>query len=245
MNKPGLGTLNIIPQEVRDEIYRYLVKDVYGFEQSLIYQVDGIRGNKNVWGRIDSGRDLSGFTIFLVSKVVCAEAASIMYAESFFKYNLSQLATRTIGPAPALHRAMKIQFDFDSFTWFYVWTGVQTDMSEYDLRGTIDELTWPGSLRNILIVRVLLKENIHIDEALSTQVLKRLNAFVGFRTVIIETGPMGYPLKKNYKEVYKHLAQLMEREMNPTMGPATLSDGGHNICLEFHPFEYRQRNQIT
>ena len=84
-NNPGLGTLCILPREIRDEIYRHLAKGHYWFKHNT--------------GKITSRTKVPDLTLFSVSKATHDEISSLFYSESVFQFGhdqSSELATAHI-----------------------------------------------------------------------------------------------------------------------------------------------------
>ena len=234
MNKTGPGGIFFsLPQEIRDEIYRYLVKGHY-----LFYQSPGDWTSTIPKAVLKTSIDSPSFTIFQVSKATYHEATLIFYSESIFRYSLDQIHSPiTYTPGPAKNRMMKIQLELEGFFLYRPWYTPSRNKIEHNVQATLDSLTVLGSPRTILYI----KFNLFIFESrmLSYHFFRRLKPLVNFRTVVVEVGPKSATSAEDYNgEMYKRIAQAMEEEMVHTIGPATLTQVDQKHCLEFHPLEH-------
>lgn len=237
MDKIGPGGIFFsLPQEIRDEIYRYLVKGHYLFCQS---RVDWSSTFPKAVLRTSFGRP--NLAIFQVSKATYNEATSIFYSESIFRYQLSQIyASITYPPGPAKNRMMQIHLDFE-LCLYGEWNTRYHNEIEHNLQATIDNFTGLGSPHTILHIKFNLNSETH--RMLSLHFFQRLKAFVSFRTVIVGLGPASEFFASEYGGGgYKRLAQAIEEEMVHTMGPATLTLVDLHLHLEFHPLEHMRAN---
>ena len=113
---------------------------------------------------------------------------------------------------------------------------------EHNLKATLDKFTGLSRLRNTMAIRFKL-ESLEIHEMLADYFFGRLKALVGFRTVVIEIGPLiGFSRGKLDRGGYDRIAQAMKEEMAATMGSASMSHIGLNTYLEFHPLEHMRAN---
>ena len=232
-DNPSLGTLVILPREVRDEIYRYLVIGRYNLYQCSCDGSAEIYTITKPQLALKPANDHPNLAISEVSKVTHDEATSILYSESVFRYRGDYAYVRvpwTPPPASAFDRLMKIECEFDWFHWSDEWYDAHRFIIDNQLYAILDTLTGFGKLRNMLLIKFTLGPP-DTCEALFSHVIRRLKALVGFRTVIIVVG----------KES-EHIARTMEQEMVPTMGTATVSCVDLNTHLKFHPFEHMKAN---
>ena len=241
LDNPGFGTLIKLPREIRDEIYRYLVKGRFLPQGNL----DPAYNNMNA--RAVSRSRHSCLAIFQVSKATYEEATSIYYSESGFRYDLDLfLATPTNLPVdpPLLfsNRMMKIEIDFSTSHFIDHWYGLFTYGVECGLKATLDKMTGVGHLRNSLLLKFkLFSPDDHA--VVSDLFFGRLKTLVGFRTVAIEIGPVETLIDNGlYRTKNLSIVQAMKEAMVPTMGPASESCVGINILLEFHPYEHMRAN---
>ncbi len=225
MNKIGPGGIFFsLPQEIRDEIYRYLVKGHHLFYQSTF---DFRAVLKTSTGSLN-------FAIFQVSKATYSEATSIFYSESIFRYQLDNIySSITYPPGPAKNRMMKIQLEFDNLLLDERWHTLYRNEIEHNLQTTLGVFTGLGSLRTMLYIKY--NSNSISHRTLSLHFFQRLKALVSFRTVIVDVGPAFEPFASETSEEdhdgegdhggekYKRVAQAIEKEMVHTMGPATLT----------------------
>ena len=75
----GLGTLVKLPREIRDELYRYLVKGAYHLLHPVPFVVYHYQRRK---------RDKFDPTALHLSKTIYHEAAAVYFSESSFAINL-------------------------------------------------------------------------------------------------------------------------------------------------------------
>ena len=232
--KPG-ATFFSLPREIRNEIYRYLVKGCPYFWASPVS-----------YYHVSPATALRDSAIFRVSKAIYHEATSVYFSESTFRYDFSPyIPMKEIIRAPALERMMKIEFEFNCVSSAQRSYSPYGDEIENNLSVTLDKLTGLDSLRNTLVLDFRLLVH-HLNDFLSGHLLRRLKALVGFRTVILDVGPMSGPEFWNGQvpdwEGYKGITRAMIEEMVPTMGPATISQVGHITRLKFRPFEHMRAN---
>ena len=234
-NRPG-RTFFSLPQEIRDEIYRCLVKGRYHFDRHSIHKYTMMTQNrvsrpstKNPWP-----------AIFQVSKATHDEATFIFYSESVFLYRMSWMYDLTTSPpAPESERMMKIEHDFFiSSRHEYRSSGLEI---EHTLKATLDKFTGLSRLRNTMAI-TFKTASPDIHEMLANHFFGRLKALVGFRTVIINIWQMLEPITEEDRQGYDRIAQAMKEEMAMTMGSASMSHIGLNTYLEFHPLEHMRAN---
>lgn len=226
-------TFYSLPLEIRNEIYRHLVKRRYSFKY-----------NKKVRNELGAGKP--DFAIFSVSKAAYDEATSVFYSESVFNFYVVLTCGSTDFPAGAvLERMMKIELEL----WCYVWYSYEYDIHEYaagQLESAVRKLKGRDTLRNTLHVKFTETEQFEPEklgwcESVLACYLNELVELVGFRTVIIQVEFADDPslVKLNATE-WGHVREMIEEIFVSTMGPATVSRVDPDIYLEFHPPEYQR-----
>lgn len=232
MDLSGLGTLNKLPREIRDEIYRYLVKGRCFLYQPYCKAITAQRKRKP---SIKNFR----FPILQVSKAIHDEATSIFYSESVFRDYVDMFSYIALLPAHVTNRMMKITFTIDFDYLHSEWI----DLGSRGIEGTLlEKFTGLGVLRKTLFLEFKLAD-LDIYGVLSDHLLKKLKSFVGFRTIIMSLGPRSDLNSKRKKRIeFEGITQALKGEMVPTMGPATISYVGLNTYLEFHPLEHMRAN---
>ena len=227
-NSPGLGTLATLPREVRDEIYRSLVKASYLFDK---------------FGVFERSADTSGFAIFQVSKAVNHEANSIFYSESAFFFYLNRGLPRIILPsAPLTNRMMLVVVNIDESYCFEDSSSSWRQRIHDNLKTTVDRFSGLSVLRNTLLIRLNLTSP-DLDCLLSDHFFERLKACVGFRTVLLVAEPL-FAIKNNHAnmERYERFVWAVKERLTSTMGSATVSRVNLKIHLFFHPLEHMRVN---
>ena len=225
--RSGTGFYSL-PLEIRNEIYRHLVKRHYTFRY----------GNKV--------RNESDLAILSVSKAAYDEAISVFYSESVFNFVLDLTCGHIDYPAGAvLERMMKIELHL----WGYIWYFYDYDAHKYaaaQLESAVRKLKDRDTLRSTLHVKFTGTEQIDPKrlgwfESVLTCYLNELVELVSFRTVIIEVDFTDHPSQEKLNATeWRHLSETIEEIFVSTMGPATVSRVDPNIYLEFHPPEYQR-----
>ena len=239
--KPA-GIFFSLPREIRDEIYRHLVKGHYLFYQSPVDEVTTV-----LKAVLKTPFGSPNFAIFQVSKATYNEATLIFYSESVFQYQLDEIQSSiTYPPGPAKNRMMKILLEFDNLSNYGQWYSPYRNETEHNLQATIDNFTGLSSVRTIIYIKLKVIF-VDIHRMLDLHFFQRLKTLVSFRTVIVEVGPASGPAsatgrKYHGGEEYKSVAQAIEEEMVLTMGPASLSQVDRTTYLEFHPLEHMRAN---
>lgn len=229
MGNTGLaGGFFSLPREIRDEIYRYLVKGFPFFDENTY---------EGYYITHDTGVRESA--IFRVSKAVCSEATSVFYSESTFRYRFSEsMPMKPIIQAAAFERMMNLQFYFIGVSNIHPSFDLLRDGGniENNLIATLDQLTGLGRIRTSLLLKFRLNSS-QLHGLLSVYMLRRLKALVGFRMIILDLGPMFSFSEEHDWDGYGRITQMIIDEMGPTMGPATVRQVVQITRLEFHPVE--------
>ena len=163
----GLGNLIKLPREIRDEIYRHLLKGHYRFE-------DNSR-------RMRPRTQKPNLTLFSVSRATYDESSSVLYSESVFRFALDRVRggfnPTMYPPEPTVRRMMKIEVVFDCCG---CWHQVCSD--------TLNALNIRRVLRDSLTVICHIGP-LKIGEELIGRLSKELDAFRSFRTVTLKLNP--------------------------------------------------------
>lgn len=238
MVNPGLGTLSQLPREIRDEVFRYTIEGRYLFNQPSTHPYEAMTARKTRKQLVRNFR----FAIFQVSKAMHNEATSIFYSESVFRDFVDMPSYLAFLPAQMTDRMMKIELVFDFHDLHGEWTDLGPYAIEDALTATLERFTGLGSLRKTLLLEFELFGH-DIRELLSDHLFGRLKALVGFRTVIVGSSPRSFlSSKTGHRAKFEGIAQVIEKELVPTMGPATVNYGNLNTYLEFHPLEHMRAN---
>ena len=172
---PGLGTLSILPRELRDEIYRYSFKGHYGFYYRYI------ASHRWTLGSLLQSRTIfkADVALLFVSKITYDESSRIFYSESMFQFVVRGPDNATYIPEPVLNlrRMMKIELVFD-------WE------ERHDCH--LKMLNSEGTLRDSLTITSNFGPQERGDELIDW-LSKGLEAFKSFRTVILKINPDKYP----------------------------------------------------
>ena len=229
MEIPSLGTLATLPREVRDKIYRCLVKERYL-----------IRLESRLLPHINSPRN-TNLAILSASKATYDEATTVLFLESTFKYELDLYAKLNGKPmGPAWSRMMRIE------TYFLggacrVSPGISSIPRLLDLGDILDNFTGRGTLRNTIFITF---EIAYPGGPLSLggRLFRRLKALVGFRVVTLEILPWGYGDElldvDHLMEPYESITLAVAKEMTPTLGPAIVTHNDIRVCVTFYPLEH-------
>lgn len=247
------GALFTLPREIRDVIYRFLVKGRYLVFRHLEseHRVSFIEGES-----IDN----PDLIIFRISKAISHEAQQIHYSESIFQYEVPfYTKTKLQSTKEAVSRMQKIDLDIyglkDAVSTYYYNPSGEFYIPPIHMPivcGTIlDDFTGTEILRDTLHI-TLHKSSPEVISPLRSYVLPRLCALNAFRTIVLEVIPQTFeklPTTEweygEYKSSCKWSAAEFEQvrrairdATEPTLGPAISHDVDSKIHLEFHPREH-------
>ena len=244
------GALFILPPEIRDEIYRLLLKRHYTIPYSEITKCHN-RKNR------DKKTVEPGLVILRVSRIISYEAQELLYAESTFHFTVD-FGTYMGGlECPTLNRVRKVKIrirgltsQLDGYDAKYT-PAVYSHRIAAICRPTIDQFMGTKIRRDSCHIQFC-NFGDHIVFPLTTYLLPKFTAFNGFDTVLVEV-----LTKENYQQVagkqrYHHgrnarqsltrmiesFGKIMTGTMEPNMGPAISRDDGSTIRLEFKPREH-------
>ena len=242
------GDLIKLPREVRDEIYRYLVKGNYVIEiieASLVFSVD------------------PGYyphtAILASSKAISHEAAVVMFGESNFETHLylnevhrPSPLKRPLGPYSArvtevCNRLMNLEFHIYGLegSAISLWPQYRDRME--DFCATIELFTGTDVLRNRL--RIIIYWAVDVKNTLTSPFFETLKRLRGFRTIRLQLESMLPFLGKSdpqllFEQMEKDL-QAIEAYLEPALGHGDHSfscvsrtNGPDRGCLTFHPNEH-------
>ena len=236
------GALFTLPREVRDEIYRFVVRKRY-----IIYITrPGSDDPLPSTGKHE-------LAILQVSKAINHEASDTLYAESVFRFSMNlKLFEAFPAPAHLANRMTNVELDFKSYTYNWEHTYAIIDAATAGFADT-------DIRRNHLHIRFF-ECNPLVMTRLLTHLSKALNAFISFRTVHIEVfsvcprylegreellmdlfGFFG-DLQELRKETSITIAQQILGLLTPTLGPAETAVRGDVNCYIWHPQDYLARS---
>ncbi|CAD6590401.1 MAG: hypothetical protein ASARMPRED_004803 [Alectoria sarmentosa] len=244
------GALFTLPREIRDEIYRLLIKGCYLIYAPLVL-LD--RGNFRSSFRDRKPRvHEPDLTIFRISQAISHEAQEIYYSESIFRYEIHFAVTEALKPpTQVVNRMKKVEIDIRGLTsknFLY-----QDDHPIYKRRiaeicgATIDDFMGAQILRDTILVRFFGCKPEMIT-SLSRNILPKLRAFNGFRTIFVEIWPHRIAKQKELPENmdsdgqittdFEQIRQSVKDAMEPTLGPATTRINDFTIYLKFRPRQH-------
>lgn len=247
------GALFTLPREIRDVIYRFLVKGRY-----LVFR--HLKSENRVSFIERESFDSPDLIIFRISKAISHEAQQVHYSESIFRYEVPFYTTTKLqSTKEAVNRMKKIELDIyglkNAVTTYY-----------YNRSGEfyIPPINMPAICETILgdfAGTDVLRDSLHIIfhkstpeiiiSPLRSYVLPKLCALSAFRTIVLEVFPRIFeklPTSteeyEEYKSSYKwstaeieQVRQAIKDAMELTLGPATSHGNDSRIHLEFHPRE--------
>ena len=262
------GTLFRLPREIRDKIYRLLVKGCYQTTKPCF------SGNRTDVGK-DDRPDLS---ILRVSKTVGSEAMEILYSESVFNLVMASdvFFGRLVDKNPDRLKRIAPMINH-AILFFCGWSMANAD-SKLET-SMIDMSNFFGGVikRQSLRVRILACYRYLLEGTVLIRFCQRLKAFVGFRTVSVEVlspqqmlrGPSYYELDdpeidRDMCDVVSRLTLALAEQLEPAFGPAVsgfkpvasnvpfqsdfLSSHDEEISaifLEFHPDEHLVERDVV
>ena len=252
--KPRI-TLEKLPQEIKDQIYEYVIGGSYCVEST---------GRR--YRRYGRGYEPLKPALFWVSKRVCYEAMEVFYSKNEFCWtlNFGQKWPFNQGPTNRMTNILlEVRMrEHNKVPW--VW-----DMYSHDIYVTHDGL---NDSRCAKILRKKIRIwfqgcSHHTHRSIPTAWFQTLTALTGFQTVIIEITMdhflyflMRVPVHiQNTRRLAdrENLRTAMRDKLEPTLGPAKngflecdetrkhLWEPDGFLSLEFHPRQYLTKSQGT
>ena len=265
------GALFLLPREIRDEIYRLLVKGSY-LDTTSLYRLSGKEFNDHKDVQPD-------FAILQTSKGIGREATEILYSESVFRFVITAVFYETKILSPDLDRMKRLApmiqnviLDIDSFFMPNVNYEASMDFAIQIFGGRDIE-------RRSLLVRMLCCSKYFSKGMGLPRTCQQLSAFEGFRATTLQVLPASYllllpPLSipsidmatkiRKMKRFLTRITQAVAEELVPVLGPATsgyrfdagsvpipdssftrLGDTGLIGYLEFHSNKHSVEEQVV
>ncbi len=241
------GDLFKVPREVRDEIYRYLVKGKYIIEPTEVWSKD---------------RDFYPHTAILASsRAISHEAAVVMFEESKFEIHLnfgeapvSSGVKRPLRPytsrvTEVCNRLMNLKCHI-----YHLDGSARRLSSPVYLEGmkdicatTIERFTGTDILRNRL--KIIICCDVHIENTLTSPIFETLKRLRGFRTIRLRQDYFRPLFRKSdpqllFQRMKKNL-RVIEAHLEPALGPGDHSFSGiprkcgpYRGRLTFHPNQH-------
>lgn len=257
------SSLDRIPQEIRDMIYR----DVLRGASYIVADPEG-------WLRLPLGpfhyRELGYHPptyvgLLLASKSISSEMQDILYKESIFRAYLCRSPTQLVQPPrpQEFARLQKIEIVLDVSLYSFAANPINEDLTkdpghlERHYRKWFEAFGGAGVHRDFCRIKI---KNIELESfprtPVSRQLLSVLKAFTGFRIVIFEleerldvhpfqiqyfqeermqaaNGPIKEPEWAG--DVFETLKKTIAVELQPSLGYCVYYDRGHVSCVEFRP----------
>ena len=246
------GALFTLPREVRDQIYRFLVKGHY-----LVFR--HMEPGEHGVSLIDDGTwDKSDLIILRISKAISREAQQIFYSESIFRYPVPfHTRKRLESPNGAVSQMKKIEVDIYNFEDALT-TYNHSNQGQFYLLRTIHMPYICGNILGDFTGTDILRDTLHITlrestpkiiSPLRSHVLPSLCVLNEFRTIVIEVLPRLYEVNaawmwQDFGDMrsnvwstaeFEQVKQAIKDAMEPALGPAISHDMDSTIHLEFHP----------
>ena len=236
------SALFTLPREVRDEVYRFVVRKRF--------VIDITRPGS---GDTFPSKGKHDFAILQVSKAINHEASDILYAESVFRFLMNFYSFKlTSVPAHLANRVANAEIEFRglhyyspdvSYRGFHENTNTLFDAASAGLAST-------DIKRNHLHIRFF-DSCPGMIAMLSTPLSQTLNALVRFRTVLIEvvlvrvaflerarSKGVQKPFRVLQKEMTITMGQQILDLLMPTWGPAETAVAGDVRSYILHPQDY-------
>ncbi|KAL9132188.1 MAG: hypothetical protein Q9175_006576 [Cornicularia normoerica] len=240
------GALFTFPREVRDEIYRLVVRKHY-----IIYITQGTNDI------ITPRKNEHDSAILQVSKAVSDEASDTLYSESVFRFSIDFSAHGIFCvPTQLTNRMKNVEFDFRGLSALHSLLFPLYSFPTYHdhintiCHAAIADFTGTNIARNHLRIR-LFACGPGMSGTLSGHIFERLKTLIGFCTVILEVIPlrvslraMGWPM--GYQQEFWRLGKIEMNQirqeilniLGPELGPAKKDQLGDAGCLVFQPREH-------
>lgn len=251
------GALFTPPREIRDEIYRLLVKGSY-----LVFAPSEPEHGGSVSVTHPQTYANPDLVILLISQAISREAQDLLYSESVFRYSVDIYAFEIPRPPiQAMSRIQNVKISIGCLTPDSVsYHKYQTDHPTYSphmaavCEATIGNFTGAQNLRNTFHIQ-LYGCKPYIIELLSTYILPKLKEINEFRMILVEVNlkddceiswrteqSENMDSNEEITAEFERVKDAIKDAMEPTLGPATTSNTcfntGFKIYLEFHPREH-------
>ena len=221
------GALFLLPPEIRDEIYRLLVKGSY-LDTGCFYQYSGKEFDARNNVRAD-------FAILQLSKSIGREATEILYSESVFRFVITTRLCEEHILIPDLDRMKRLAPMIQN---------VILDIRKFDVPDPFYEKNMGIAVQNFggldirrrsLLVRMLGCSKFWAKAKGLPRVCQQLKAFVGFSAATLEVWPeesllsgprtspstvVGAMIDRKTRKVVARIAQAVAEELEPVLGPA-------------------------
>ena len=248
------GALFTLPREIRDDIYRLLIKGRY-----LVFRhIDSERHRATLKER-GKTFDKPDLVILQISHVISREAQQILYSEGIFRYSIPVNAYAALKlQHEAINQMKKIEIYFKG-----LWqrTGCQSTGDPPHSRKCRPAAILEAIIRDISAAKIL-RDTLHIylcafdletTENLMSRLLPKLRMLTGFRTVVIWVYPENFCGWYEYikressnkvdsngqiTEILGLFTQAIKNAMEETLGPAIICNSSFWTSLEFHPREH-------
>ena len=253
MEDPGLGTLAKLPREIRDEIYRYLVKGVYHLRQPLPFVVYP--------SQLRNRRRFDPAALHL-SKTIHHEAAEVFFSESSFAISLFYTKSMIKIPQQSFDRMMSIR--------------LLVRCDERDLNNDNMEI-WEATIQQLNSAKHIRRDihvvfDIHSSLKFTTvpsKIFYSSRSLTRYRVVFLEAemafgqasrDTRGSPAVEEVIKICNEKSDLLiaavMKDLEPSLGPATLHHQTsqipsvyqgykYSILLEFHPHEHMETIKQT
>ncbi len=229
------GKLFYLPRELRDQIYRYIVKGTYvdpGWQYSLPTTIIGHRS--------------SNFGILFASKAISEETLALLYSEGTFRIRLkhAEREPEAVSPQRFSRRMMNLELDVTPQDD----TTLNTKKKIWN--ETLRCLNRTNTIRNTLRIRCRPCPS-DICNPVAEWMYRELQSLTRFRTVILELPRDVYFRSENFPRVksehifeeLEHRMDAIEGHLKHAFGPAAI--GPRYGCgyrwqartLTFHPQE--------
>ena len=226
-SKPG-GALFLLPREIRDEVYRLVVRGSY-LDTKCLYRYSGKASEPQQGVRPD-------FAILRVSKSISREATEILYSESVFRFLITCGVSGRRILMPDLGRIKRLApmiqnvvLDVDRFL-------VPDNVYELNMGVAVQNFGGLEIRRRSLLVRILGSSKFFSRGQGLPRVCEHLKAFVGFRATTLEALPadwflLVYPFTRPGVDVAEQarkirrfqtrIVQTLAEHLEPVLGPAS------------------------
>ena len=219
------GKLFDLPRELRDAIYRYIVKGTYFI-----------------------GHGSADFGVLFVSKAISDEALAVLYSESTFRILLqfTEEKAKWSSPRRVSQRMMNIELDVTAHV------DVPLNSKKSVWKETLRCINRTNTVRRTLRIKCRPCSS-DITNPMPEWMYRDLQPLTRFRTVIVELPRDLYFRSENYPRanIFEELENRMEaiaKDLGHAFGPATVTPrygSGYRWqtrTLTFHPQEHLPKN---
>ena len=240
-----------LPREVRDEIYRLVVRSfffIHVVHEDKIdpTQITAAETKYGISRECHYGMPKEcDFALVKVSKAIRHEASEIWFSESLFVFTMNTEPNRPITLSHTFTNGMKnVVLWFPPSSEDYGLGVVDYDRKLTIFKTAIDPFTGSHILRNSLQVNFIWLGPDRMIDSVWGSIFNIFKAVTGFATVSFTYEDFPFPSgglsgRKSNSHVRRQISQVGRNVLEPTLGPGIEGHVNVRECLTFHPRKHQ------